>query len=175
MASLRGGTTKEQRSMGSIQRGFSLIELLIVVAIILIIAAIAIPDFLKSKMAANQASAVGSLRVINSSEVMYDSSYGKGYSATLASLKAPPTGTPPSLSAAALVDDVLGSGIKSGYTFIYTPNSADSLGDFQGYDVNGNPLSPGTTGDVYYWTDQSYVIRLNNTRQATSTDSALSQ
>jgi type IV pilus assembly protein PilA len=161
--------------MGGKQRGFSLIELLIVVAIIMIIAAIAIPDFLKSKMAANQASAVGSLRVINSSEVMYNSSYGKGYSASLQNLKAPPAGTMPSTTAAALIDDVLGSGVKSGYSFIYTPNSLDSLGDFQGYTVNGNPTMVHTTGDVYYYTDQSYVIRLNNTRAATSTDAGLSQ
>jgi type IV pilus assembly protein PilA len=161
--------------MRASQRGFSLIELLIVVAIILIIAAIAIPDFLKSKMAANQASAVGSLRVINSSEVMYNSSYGKGYSASLAYLKAPPAGTQPSLTAAALLDEVLGSGIKSGYTFIYTPNSVDSLGDYQGYTVNANPLSLHSSAEVYYFTDQSYVIRLNNTQQATSTDPGLSQ
>ena len=77
--------------MGGRQHGFSLIELWIVVGIIMIIAAIAMPDFLKSRMAANQASAVGSLRVINSSEVMYHSSYGKGYSPTLKSL-GPPAG-----------------------------------------------------------------------------------
>jgi type IV pilus assembly protein PilA len=157
------------------QRGFSLIELLIVVAIILIIAAIAIPDFLKSKMAANQASAVGSLRVIDSSEVMYNSSYGKGYSAALANLKAPPVGTQPSMAAAALLDEVLGSGLKSGYTFIYTANSPDSLGDYQGYTVNANPVALHASGEVYYFTDQSYVIRLNNIRQATSTDAGLSQ
>jgi type IV pilus assembly protein PilA len=159
--------------MGGKQRGFSLIELLIVVAIILIIAAIAIPDLLKSKMAANQASAVGSLRVINSSEVMYSSTYGKGYSATLNNLEAPPVGTPPSFTAAALIDNVLGSGVKSGYTFIYSPNSPDSLGDFQGYTINANPLSPGTSGETFYFTDQSYVIRLSNVHAATSTDPAL--
>ena len=71
-------------------RGFSLIELLIVVAIILIIAAIAIPDLLKSRQAANQASAVGSLRTINTSEVTYASTYTTGFSSTLLQLDVEP-------------------------------------------------------------------------------------
>ena len=74
------------------EKGFSLIELLIVVAIILIIAAIAIPDLLKSRVAANQASAVGSLRTINTSEVTYSSTYTSGYSWTLAALDGPAGG-----------------------------------------------------------------------------------
>ena len=68
------------------QKGFSLIELLIVVAIILIIAAIAIPNLLRSKIAANESSAVGSVRTIGTAEVTYSSSWGTGYAADLASL-----------------------------------------------------------------------------------------
>lgn len=157
------------------QQGFSLIELLIVVAIIMIVAAISIPDFMKSKMAANQASAVASLRVLNSSEVMYNSSYQQGYSPTLQALKNPPTGTQPSVSAAALIDDVLATGTKSGYTFLYAPNSPDPVGNFQAYTLNGNPSTPGSTGGVYYYTDSSFVIRTNNTQPASSTDPALSK
>ena len=96
-------------------RGFSLIELLIVVAIILIIAAIAIPDLLKSRQAANQASAVGSLRTINTSEVTYSSTYTVGFSPTLSALDG--SATPSTYLSAGLIDSVLGSGIKSTYGF----------------------------------------------------------
>ena len=68
------------------EKGFSLIELLIVVAIILIIAAIAIPNLLRSKIAANESSAVGSVRTINTAEVTYSSSWGSGYGAAITNL-----------------------------------------------------------------------------------------
>src|SRR5579863_8674428 len=98
------------------EKGFSLIELLIVVAIILIIAAIAIPDMLKSRQAANQASAIGSLRTLNTAEVTYASTYNTGYSTTLIQLGG--TGVP-TVNNAELIDDVLSGGIKSSYQFYY--------------------------------------------------------
>ena len=83
------------------QKGFSLIELLIVVAIILIIAAIAIPNLLRSRMAANEASAVGSLRTINTAQVTFNSTYGIGYGA-LTALSTPVAGCAGATSAALL-------------------------------------------------------------------------
>lgn len=156
-------------------RGFSLIELLIVVAIILIIAAIAIPSLLRSRIAANQASAVQSCRVINSAQVAYSTSYGQGFSSTLLQLGPPSNGTQVSTSAAGLIDSVLAGGVKSGYSLTYVPTAPDANGQYQGYIVNANPTQPGVTGTSYYFTDQTYVVRANPTGPATASDSAVAQ
>ena len=162
-------------------RGFSLIELLIVVAIILIIAAIAIPNLLRSRIAANQASAVGSLRTLNTAEVTYATTYNTGYSSTLGDLG--PAGGTPVATAAGLVDEVLSgsaaggptamSSSKSGYTFTYTPGGTDTSNKINTYSFTATPISVGTTGTNYYYTDQSGVIRQNSTAVAGSTDSPL--
>ena len=136
------------------QKGFSLIELLIVVAIILIIAAIAIPNLLRSRMAANEASAVGSLRTINTAAVTYSSTYpSSGYPATLTALGTSGAATS---SSADLVDSVLAGGTKSGYTFKF---KGDSLVPSNGYSITATPVSLGTSGQRGFFTDQSGVIR----------------
>ena len=151
-------------------RGFSLIELLIVVAIILIIAAIAIPNLLRSRIAANQASAVGSLRTINTSEITYASTFNTGFSPDLPSLG--PGATPPTAALAGLLDSVLAGGSKSGYSFLYTPGAADTTGRINTYGVTASPIST-STGTNYYFTDESGVIRQNTTGTASATDSPL--
>jgi prepilin-type N-terminal cleavage/methylation domain-containing protein len=161
-------------------KGFSLIELLIVVAIILIIAAIAIPNLLRSRIAANQASAVGSLRTLNTAEITYSSTYNVGFTANLLYL-GPPAGVNPTSTAAGLIDSVL-AGVggasspsgssKSGYSFAYTPGSADSSGRINTYSFIAVPIT-NSTGTNYYYTDQSGVIRQNSTTTAASTDSPI--
>jgi prepilin-type N-terminal cleavage/methylation domain-containing protein len=152
-------------------KGFSLIELLIVVAIILIIAAIAIPNLLRSRIAANQASAVGSLRTLNTAEITYSSTYNVGFTVTLGYLGPPASGNPTS-TAAGLIDSVLSAGAKSGYTFAYAPGASDATGRIDTYAFTAIPVSS-NTGTNYYYTDQSGVIRQNSTTTAAATDSPI--
>ena len=130
------------------ERGFSLIELLIVVAIILVIVAIAIPSFLHSKIAANEASAVYSIRTINTAQVTYASTYPTvGYASTLNMLAAPTSG-PISSNNAGVLDWVLGCTTtvcpKSGYNFqLYNVTGTPII---SGYSVSGVPMTIGITG-----------------------------
>ena len=137
-------------------RGFSLIELLIVVAIILILAAIAIPSLLRSRISANEASAVGSLRSINTAQVTYNVAYPDvGYADTLTKLAMPSgTGTIGSTNAG-LIDWVLGCASqpcpKAGYAFAITGTTGTPIVT---YSLTAVPLVPGQTGFRGFCSDQ---------------------
>ena len=139
------------------QKGFSLIELLIVVAIILIIAAIAIPNLLRARMAANESSAVSSIRTINTAEITYSSSYPTvGYAPTLSALGgiAPCS---PSQTAACLIDSVLAGGNKSGYNFTATGSGGPPS---TMYYATAVPITVNQTGIRSFCSFEDAVIRV---------------
>ena len=166
MRGLNKSNTSEGRNRAA--RGFSLIELLVVVAVILIIAGIAIPNLLRSRMAANEASAVATLRTLNTSAASYTFTYGF-FPTNRANLG--PAATPSS-AAADLVDSVLGSDpvTKSGYTFVWTATGAPPTT----YTLVATPMSSGSTGLRGFFTDQSRVIRSDISGAATSSSTPLS-
>jgi hypothetical protein len=121
---------------------------------------------------AYQASAVGSLRTLNTAEITYSSTYNQGFSASLADL-APGTAATPTAEAAGLIDSVLASGEKSGYRFVYSAGPRDANGRIDTYTITASPIKPGATETNYYYTDQTGVIRQNSTGPASATDSPL--
>src|ERR1022692_836767 len=145
-------------------RGFSLIELLIVVAIILVIAAIAVPSFLRSRIVANESAAVGSLRTLNTAQISYISSYPTvGYAATLGAL-AGSSCNPPSSSGACLIDTALAQGVRSGYSFNLggitgTPNSS--------YQLIASPTLWNYSGIRYFCSFADAVVRTSAAAIAT--------
>jgi prepilin-type N-terminal cleavage/methylation domain-containing protein len=147
------------------EKGFSLIELLIVVAIILIIAAIAIPNLLRARIAANESSAVASIRTINTAQISYNSAYPTvGYAASLGAL-AGTSCTPPGSSGACLIDTTLAGGTKSGYSF----SEAATAGT---YEVVASPVTANQTGTRYFCSFADAVVRFSTASLTTSTCTA---
>ncbi|MGH9659472.1 MAG: prepilin-type N-terminal cleavage/methylation domain-containing protein [Bryobacteraceae bacterium] len=134
------------------RRGFSLIELLIVIAIILVILAMALPKLNRARMQAFEAGAIKAVNTINTAQAQYFSTFGR-YATTLAELGAPASGTP-NAAGADLISGDLAAGDKGGYRFVLAPTPT-------GYTINANPTTFNTTGARTFFSDQSLVIRQN--------------
>jgi type IV pilus assembly protein PilA len=154
----------EERDSMRKQKGFSLIELLIVVAIILIIAAIAIPNLLRARIAANDSAAASTIRTINTAEVTFSTTYvSSGYAPTLQALG--PNGTAcaaPTATGACLVDDQVGCAAtkcpKGGYNFYMTATTTTA--PVPDYTASAGPFSNGT-GSMNYCSNPDAVVRFN--------------
>jgi len=149
------------------QKGFSLIELLIVVAIILIIAAIAIPNLLRARIAANESSAVSSVRTVNTAQITFNSSYSTvGFASALSNLGGTSC-APPNATSACLIDTQLASGSKSGYSFSLggasgTPNAT--------YQMFASPIQANQSGVRYFCSFADAVVRVNPSASISTCD-----
>src|SRR5579864_4712070 len=140
------------------QSGFSLIGLLIVVAIILIMTAIAVPNYLRSRLVANESSAAQSVRTINTAAITYSSTYQNvGFPPTLVALGGANPCTASSTNAC-LLDQVLSAGTKAGYSFVWT---GDGQTPSVTYSITATPITLGMSGQRMFCSDQTSVIRFD--------------
>jgi type IV pilus assembly protein PilA len=145
------------------ERGFSLIELLIVVAIIVIITAVAIPNLRTTRMQAQEASALKSIVTLNTACMAYYGSFGT-YPHALSDLGPAATGSSPSKTASDLLSSTMapsggGPANKDGYIFRYVPGAADESGNISTYTISGDPSTQGQTGVKRFFSDQTDTIR----------------
>jgi type IV pilus assembly protein PilA len=163
-------STKTSQTASRTHRGFSLIELLIVVAIILIVAAIAVPNLIRSKMTANQAAAVANLRTISTASVSYWVTYSNGYPANLGILGG--SVPPATCNLSILIDESIATAPnqKNGFQYAYTGDQGNvavsppgCTPGFAGYLATAVPLTVGLTGDISYCANEPGIIHYDTT------------
>jgi hypothetical protein len=128
---------------------------------------------MRSKIQANETAAVGALKALQESTILYSNSYG-GFPHSLSDLGPAASGSPATSASADLIDSVLAGGIKSGYRFTYAPGTSDPGGNVLTYSITATPVSPGSTGQRSFFTDQSGTIRNTSNGTADSTSAPLS-
>jgi len=159
-----------RHSAAHAQWGFSLLETLVTISIIMIIAGAAIPNLMRGKMNANEAVALSSMRALNQACSAYWMEH-YAYPASLADLDPGGASAPSSLDFA---DPALVSGYKSGYTFSYKATAVDSSGNVQSYSITAEPVSRGSTGEKGFYAEDSGPIRVNPTGPATAASPPIS-
>jgi len=123
-----------------------------------IVFAITIPNLFRSRIAANQAAAIGSLRTLNTVTMTYSATFAKGFPPTLMALGPPAGNGAPDAESAGLIDKMLASGMKSNYVFTYSPGERDSNGVAKTYTIYADPIL-GSNDQYHYFTDQTGIIR----------------
>jgi prepilin-type N-terminal cleavage/methylation domain-containing protein len=154
------------------RRGFSLLELMIVVAIILIIAAAAIPSLTGTKMTTNEAAVIEDLKALVTDCATYENIY-HGYPGALGNLGPAAAGNPASAASAGFIDSGMATGTKSGYQFNYLPGATDASGHVLSYSITAQPISVGKTGQRFFFTDESGVVRANPSGPADATSPSI--
>jgi type IV pilus assembly protein PilA len=145
------------------QSGFTLMELLIVMSVILILMAVAIPNYMNMRSQANETAAMEELRTLNSAEIQYQTDYpANGFSCTLSQLGGDPKSGAPSAQAAQLIPADLASGYKSGYLFAITNCTKVNVNNqdvYTSFEVTAVPQSVGKTGHRGFCMDQTGEVK----------------
>jgi type IV pilus assembly protein PilA len=136
-------------------RGFTLVELAVVVAVIAVVMAVAVPSLWASRKAANEAGAIGALRAMSAGNIQYLARTGR-YAPALVDLRN-----------RGCIDASLGNGLRAGYTYTYGSENS------QVWACSADPQDPGTTGDRHFFIDESGVVRVEDGAPATAASSPL--
>lgn len=131
--------------------GFTLVEIMIVMAVIIVLAFMVVPNMLRANVTSNEVSAIANLRSLNTALLMYYTANNKNYPIQLSDMSG-------------YISPALASGEKSGYLFNYTRDSADE------FHINANPRTPGRTGTRYFYMDEANIIKYNETGEAGESD-----